>query len=245
MRDGLRVRAAGATDTGRVREHNEDSLVVGDRVLVVADGMGGHAGGEVASRIAAEAMTALEHSDPTGPRDVAEAVADANARILAAAAEDPGLRGMGTTLTGLVLVGPEGEESWVVLNVGDSRTYRLDGDRLRRQTVDHSEVQELVAAGLLDPEEVAGHPLGHVITRSLGLDPAPEADLWTLDPTAGERFVVCSDGLTDELSDADLLHVARRHPDTQQAASALVAAALEAGGRDNVTVLVVDVSADG
>ena len=237
----LVVSAAGATDTGRVRDHNEDSLLVTGRVFVVADGMGGHAGGEVASRIAVEALAGLEDSAPRHPQDVTAALHTANERILAAAAADPALRGMGTTATGLVLVDDGDREQWVVLNVGDSRVYRLADQRLEQLTRDHSEVAELVAAGLLEPADVATHPRRNVITRSLGTDPGPEPDVRALDPAPGECFLVCSDGLTNEIDDGEVLHLLEQHPEPQEAADALVTAAVRAGGRDNVTVVVVAV----
>ncbi|NHA70324.1 PP2C family protein-serine/threonine phosphatase [Phycicoccus flavus] len=241
----LRVRAAGATDVGVVRDHNEDDHVVGERVFVVADGMGGHAAGEVASRLVVETFAGLDAAAATGPEDVAAAVAEANRRILASAAEHPERAGMGTTATGLVLVADAVPARWVVLNVGDSRVYRLAGDGLRQLTTDHSEVRKLLEAGLIDEDELSTHPLRNVITRSVGLEPAPEPDLWERDAEPGETFVVCSDGLTNELGDDDLERLLRENPDPQDAADALVAAAVQAGGRDNVTVVVVTVDGAG
>ncbi len=237
------VRAGSATDVGRVRDHNEDNLVAGGRVFAVADGMGGHAAGEVASRIAVEALATLEEHPPSRPEDVAEVLREANRRILQAQAEDPELRGMGTTVTGLTVVDAGGREHWVVFNIGDSRVYRLADHRMHQVTRDHSEVRELVEAGLLDASEVSRHPLRNVITRSLGSDPAPEPDVWVLAPTPGERFVVCSDGLSGELEDRDIMLLAREHADPQRAADELVGAAVRAGGRDNVSVVVVAVDA--
>ena len=150
---------------------------------------------------------------------------------------------MGTTATGLTLLEGEGRADWLVFNVGDSRVYRLAERRLTLVTRDHSEVRELVDAGLLDPSEVAHHPLRNVITRSLGSDPAPEADVWVLPPTAGERFVVCSDGLSGELDDAEIERLVIEHDDPRAAAEQLAAAAVEAGGHDNVSVVVVAVDA--
>ncbi|WP_299444903.1 PP2C family serine/threonine-protein phosphatase [uncultured Phycicoccus sp.] len=239
----LLVRAAGATHVGRVREHNEDSLVAGARVFAVADGMGGHAAGEVASRIAVEVLTELEDHPASRPDDVAEALREANRRILRAQADHPELRGMGTTATGVTVVDAGGREHWVVFNVGDSRVYRVAENRMHQVTRDHSEVRELVDAGLLEPSEVSSHPLRHVITRSLGTDPGPEPDVWVLAPTPGETFVVCSDGLSGELDDRDIMLLTRENPDPQRAADALVAAAVRAGGHDNVSVVVVAVAA--
>ena len=241
----LLVQSGAATDVGRVRDHNEDSLLAGARVFAVADGMGGHAGGEVASRLAVEALQRLEDAPATRPEDVTAALHAANRSIQDAVRADPALRGMGTTATGVTLVETGGSEHWVVFNVGDSRVYRLAGNRMQQITRDHSEVRELVDAGLLDPADAASHPLRNVITRSLGTDPAPDPDVWVLAPTPGERFVVCSDGLSGELDDRDVMLLARRHADPQEAADELVAAAVRAGGRDNVSVVVVAVSGDG
>lgn len=239
----LLVRAAGATHVGMVRDHNEDSLVAGTRVFAVADGMGGHAAGEVASRIAVETLTELEDTPPTRPEDVTAILHEANRRILAAVADRPELRGMGTTACGLTVVETGGREHWVVFNVGDSRVYRLADHRMHQVTRDHSEVRELLDAGLIDASEVAHHPLRNVITRSLGTDPAPEPDVWVLAPTPGETFVVCSDGLTNELDDRDVMLIVRGGSDPQAVADELVEAAVRAGGRDNVSVVVVTVDA--
>ncbi|WP_262500216.1 PP2C family protein-serine/threonine phosphatase [Phycicoccus endophyticus] len=224
------VRAGSATDVGRVREHNEDSVVVGARVFAVADGMGGHAAGEVASQLVAEALAGLEQRLPAGPEDVTEALHEANRRVLQAQQGRPELRGMGTTATGLVVAGAPDEEGWVVFNVGDSRVYRVADAQIRQVSRDHSEVRELLEAGLLAPEDVATHPLRNVITRSLGTDPAPDPDIWELPVTPGERFVVCSDGLSNELDDGQILELATEHPDPQRAAEELVDAAVRAGG---------------
>ncbi len=238
---GLRVRSGSATSIGRVRDHNEDALIADGPVFAVADGMGGHAAGEVASRIAVEALTHLVEHPPSRPDDVAEALRAANDGILRSQDDDPEQRGMGTTVTGLTLLDDGDDEHWLVFNIGDSRVYRLAGDRLSQVTRDHSEVRELMDAGLIDEEEAARHPMRNVITRSLGAGPAPEADVWELAPKAGERFVVCSDGLSNELDDAEIARIALEHADPQAAADELVAAAVRAGGRDNVSVVVVSV----
>ena len=243
---GLRVRSGSATDVGRVRDQNEDCLLDAPGVHVVADGMGGHAAGEVASRLVVEVLGSLaQRPGVARAEDLAGILREANERILGAEREDPRQRGMGTTVTGLTVVDAGDHEEWLVFNVGDSRVYRMTGDRLEQVTRDHSEVRELVEAGLLDPAEVPYHPLRNVITRSLGSDPAPEPDLWVLQPTAGERFVVCSDGLTGELDDDEIADVLRSEPDPQAAAEALATAAVRAGGRDNVSVVVVAVEDEG
>jgi protein phosphatase len=151
---------------------------------------------------------------------------------------------MGTTATGLVVVNAGGSDHWAVFNVGDSRVYRYLDGRLRLVTVDHSEVRELVDAGLITEAEAARHPMRNVVTRSLGSDPAPTPDVWVFPPHPGERFVICSDGLSGELSLARISELVAAHDDPQQCAEALVRAAVEAGGRDNVSVIVVALDAD-
>ena len=240
-RTALRVRSGSATHVGRVRDHNEDALVAAGLVFAVADGMGGHAAGEVASRIAVEAIAHLVDHPPSREDDVVGVLQEANDGILRSQEHDPEQHGMGTTVTGLTVLDDGDREYWVVFNIGDSRVYRVADERLELVTRDHSEVRELLDAGLIDEEEAARHPMRNIITRSLGSDLAPEPDLWELPPTAGERFVLCSDGLSNELDDAEILRVVLQHDDPQAAADALVAAAVHAGGRDNVSVVVVSV----
>ena len=190
-------------------------------VFAVADGMGGHAAGEVASRIVVDALDALVEQPPSSPDDVADLLRDANRRILDSQADSPEQRGMGTTVAGLTVVDAGGREHWVVFNIGDSRVYRLADNRMSLVTRDHSEVRELMDAGLIDANEAARHPLRNVITRSLGSDPAPSPDVWVLPPTPGERFVICSDGLSGELDDREIMLVARKYADPQIAADQL------------------------
>jgi protein phosphatase len=240
----IAVRAAAATDVGRVRAHNEDSHLVTGSVFAVADGMGGHAAGEVASRLAVEALADVAERPSLSVSDVVDALAEANERMLRSVTEHQQRRGMGTTVSGLALVREEGAARWAVFNLGDSRVYRYAAGRLTQLTVDHSEVWELVEAGLITRAEAARHPLRNVVTRSLGLPVMAPVDVWTRKPEAGERFLVCSDGLTGELGDEELARLLAEHDDPQDAADALVRAAVEAGGRDNVTVIVVVVDSD-
>ncbi len=237
----LRVRSGSATHVGRVRDHNEDAFLADGLVFAVADGMGGHAAGEVASRIAVEALAHLVDHPPSREDDVVHVLQEANDGILRSQEHDPEQRGMGTTVTGLTVLDDGGREHWVVFNIGDSRVYRVADERVELLTRDHSEVRELLDAGLIDEDEAARHPMRNIITRSLGADLAPEPDLWALPPTAGERFVLCSDGLSNELDDDEILRVVLQHADPQTAADELVAAAVHAGGRDNVSVVVVSV----
>ena len=228
-----------ATDVGRVRRNNEDSAAAEGNVYVVADGMGGHAAGEVASRIAAEAVVELAGRKSLQVRDIVAQIGEANRRILESAARHPEQTGMGTTVAGLAVVSVGGSQHWAVFNVGDSRVYRcLDGE-LRQVTADHSEVWELVERGLLTPEQAAHHPARNVVTRSLGREPMSSVDTWVFPPYPGECFVICSDGLSNELPRERMQQILSENPHADAAARALVEAAVEAGGRDNVTAIVV------
>jgi PPM family protein phosphatase len=250
----IRVRAGSATDTGLVRTNNEDAALVGEdeQVFAVADGMGGHVGGEVASQVALHALRA--HAQPTVDGMV-RAVQLANQAVIDRAEDDPELRGMGTTLTTLSLVRtePDGEspgsaaeaELFLITNVGDSRGYLFrDGD-LEQVTVDHSLVEDLVREGRLPPEEARTHPQRNIVTRALGNEPDVEVDPFPVVPRKGDRFVLCSDGLCDELTDDRIAGVLRRLRDPNDAAGELVRLAKDAGGNDNITVVVVDVVDDG
>lgn len=298
------LRIGATTHGGRVRPANEDSLLVTDRVFVVADGMGGHEAGEVASQIAVERMSELLGGDrlPTA-RDVVAAIRSANGDIFRAAIANPGQAGMGTTVTVVAVIaddyagraepnvagrsdggpnhdaqgvdGPSGDvpsgdesdpaespsgadrsrlpgdvtpvvpaepsEALVIANVGDSRTYLYRHDRLRRVTVDHSYVQELVSTGHLSEDEARNHPRRNIVTRALGIEPDVRVDWWTVPLIRGDRFLLCSDGLVDEVHDDDITAALDDFDDPQLAADHLVLLANEAGGRDNVTVIVVDV----
>lgn len=228
-----------ATHVGRVRTHNEDSARAEGSVFVVADGMGGHAAGEVASRLATEALIELAGRRDLEVPDVVAQVGEANRRILESAAEHPDQQGMGTTITGVAVVLVGGHPHWAVFNVGDSRVYRSIDGRLSQVTVDHSEVQELVERGYLTVEQAARHPARNIITRSLGREPMGAVDTWVFPPSAGERLVICSDGLSNELNLDEIEAVVNGTEDAQEAASTLVERAVAAGGRDNVTAIVV------
>jgi PPM family protein phosphatase len=228
-----------ATDVGRVRRHNEDTAASEGTVFVVADGMGGHAAGEVASRIAADAVIELAGHAAVQAEDVVAQLTEANRRILDSVASHPEQSGMGTTAAGVVLGSVDDEPQWIVFNVGDSRVYRCTDGELTQLTTDHSEVWELVERGLLTPEQAAHHPARNIITRSLGRAPMAPVDTWVLAPHPGEVFVICSDGLSNELSREGIESIVVEHPGAQAAAEALVAAAVDAGGHDNVTAIVV------
>ena len=225
------------TDVGCVRDHNEDSLVVAPPLFVVADGMGGHAAGEVASEIAVKVLgeRAPEHPDS---EELGRAVQAANHAILKAAHEGRGREGMGTTCTAAMLEG----ERLVIAQVGDSRAYLLHKGRLQQLTRDHSLVADLVEAGQITAEEARVHPQRSVITRALGSDPRTVADLYEINVETGDRLLLCSDGLSGMVLDRDIEATLNRVRDPQRCASQLVNEAIAAGGHDNVTVIVADVA---
>jgi PPM family protein phosphatase len=239
------ILAAVATDVGRVRDHNEDAGLVKPHLVAVADGMGGHAAGEVAAELAVDTLRGLGASDDLRPRDVVAAVLEGNRAILESAARNPAQTGMATTLAALARVTVGGAPHWAVVNIGDSRVYRVVDGRLTQVSQDHSEVAELVSLGLLTPEEALIHPARNIVTRCLGRDPLEPVDSWVFPPHAGERFLLCTDGLTNELRDSTIARLLTDGDDAQAIADRLVAAAVEAGGRDNVTVVVVLGSSDG
>jgi PPM family protein phosphatase len=237
----MRLVFAAATDVGRMRKNNEDSYLSSQPVAAVADGMGGHNAGEVASAIAIEELTALRDRGPwdnetAATDDLKQAILRANRRIRETAAGDRRLNGMGTTLVALLADG----DLVHVANIGDSRGYLLRQGELSQVTVDHSLVQELVDEGRLSPEDAERHPQRSVITRTLGIDPEVEIDLFTYKLQVGDRLLLCSDGLSDVVEPGQIRKVLLRTPGTQRAARELVAVANSQGGPDNITVIVVD-----
>ncbi|WIB76089.1 protein phosphatase 2C domain-containing protein [Curtobacterium sp. MCPF17_002] len=230
-----------ATDIGRRRDHNEDSYIIGAPFFVVADGMGGHLAGDRASDAVVRRLEQATESAFTTRQSIQRALLLATADIERAAGGNA--IGAGTTVTGIALVAAHGQPAALVFNVGDSRTYRIEGGVLRRVTVDHSVVQEMVDAGLLRAEDAERHPDSNVITRAVGFGEPPEPDWWTLPLRAGDRYIVCSDGLTKELGDVGIGRIAARVPGAQELAERLVGDAVVAGGRDNVTVVVLQVDA--
>ncbi|MEI7547058.1 MAG: Stp1/IreP family PP2C-type Ser/Thr phosphatase [Actinomycetota bacterium] len=230
-----------ATDAGRVRTGNEDAFVAQSMFFGVADGMGGHQAGEVASEIAATTLRD-RLSAGAGSVDVAvAAVVEANAAIFQGAHNNLDQRGMGTTLTAMVVLPDQGSGTRLaVLNVGDSRTYVMRNGRLRRVTLDHSYVQELVSTGHITEQEARHHPRRNIVTRALGIEPSVRVDTWVMPLVRGDRYVLCSDGLVDEVDDDEIAAVLAVHPSPQSAAEELVAVANRNGGHDNVTVVVVD-----
>jgi protein phosphatase len=238
----LKAASGCRTDVGRKRTLNEDSVVSGRQLWAVADGMGGHAAGDVASRLVAETLRELDAREALRPGDVVACLGEANQRILDYAAHVPAAAGLGSTVAGIAQVVVGGADHWAVFNVGDSRVYRCQAGTMARATIDHSETEELILEGRISEDEARHHKLRNVITRSLGTDPSPRVDLWVLPQTPGDRFLVCSDGLTNELTDPEIARVLLPDPDPDHAAGVLLAGALAAGARDNVSVIVVDLA---
>jgi protein phosphatase len=234
------LRSGSASDVGLVRSTNQDLALETSSLFAVADGMGGHAGGEVASRLAIDALTAAFGRQPTGV-GLAEAVTSANAVVWTQSQENADLRGMGTTLTAVALVDEGGHDVLALVNVGDSRSYRFHDGELTQITNDHSLAEEMVLSGELTPAEAAFHPHRHILTRALGVSPDVEVDVWRIRPIRGERFLLCSDGLTNELGNNQIIEVLSTAADPQAAADLLVRAARTHGGSDNITAVVIDV----
>lgn len=238
----MRANAAAATHVGMIREGNEDAYLCTDGLYFVADGMGGHSAGEVASEIAVTTLADLLSdvvANGLTADDLAAAVRHANTAILAEAIRDRAKSGMGTTLTGLAVADPERRRA-LVANVGDSRTYLWRHGELRQVTKDHSHVQTLVDRGAITRAEARVHYQRNIVLRAMGIDPELEVDVFELDLEHGDRFVVCSDGLVDEADDEAIEMAIRTAADPQDLADKLVVLANEGGGRDNVTVVIVD-----
>ncbi len=231
---------AGTTHTGRRREINQDALLAAFPLFIVADGMGGHIGGEIASASTVDRLGSVVEDGSVTPKSIEKALARAVKDI--ASHPETTDDGTGTTLTGVYLDLSDGPPQWVTLNIGDSRVYLLRDDVIEQITTDHSVVQELIAAGRLSPEEAENHPYGNVITRAVGPSDSVTPDYVRLDVVDGDRFVICSDGLTKELTDYGIKHFLDAHSDPAEAISAMMDAALENGGRDNITIIVLDVA---
>ncbi len=249
------IDAFGLTDVGRKRKHNEDAyaLDVNEGLFIVADGMGGHAAGEVAAKITVETIgefiaATRQKEEATWPfrydhelefnsNRLAIAIEKANERVMAAVAAQPWLKGMGTT----VVAGLINEKTLSLAHVGDSRAYLFRDGTLTRLTDDHSWVHEQVAAGILTEDEAKSHPLKNVVTRALGGGPSVSPDLQELAFRAGDEFIFCSDGLTTMLSDEEIHDTAETEHEPQGLCRKLVDTANERGGVDNITVVVVRV----
>jgi serine/threonine protein phosphatase PrpC len=252
----LKVASAGLTDVGKKRNHNEDSFLVDDelQLYVVADGMGGHAGGGTASRIAVEtidrelrkirdsksspfdAVAPLQESPL--PEAIRSAVERACLNIFTTAQEDPRLAGMGTTVISLLVK----DDFAFFAHVGDSRAYLVRGDLIQQISEDHSLVNEQIKAGMITPEEAKHSRYKNIITRSVGFEEEVQVDVMGLVSEAGDTFVLCSDGLANMIEDRELLDVVHRNK-LQEIPKKLVDLANDRGGDDNITVIVVQTSA--
>ena len=227
------------SDTGRVRKGNEDSLLAVDGLFAVADGMGGHQAGEVASHVAVETLRSLFGVASTDA--LVRAVEKANRELVVQSDADPELRGMGTTVCAMAAVEVDGRDALGVVNVGDSRLYLLSDGSLTRITDDHSLVATLVRQGRLTETEALTHPQRNILTRALGVDANVLVDSWELIPVIGDRYLLCTDGLFNEVDEARIAATLRRLADPDEAARELIRLANEGGGRDNITCVVVDV----
>ena len=233
----MRVTAAAATDIGQVREGNEDAYLLLDPLYVVADGMGGHRGGEVASSLALQTIQRLFEG---GEGSLAEQVQEANRAVFERSQADREVAGMGTTLTAALVEGTKVR----LAHVGDSRAYLLRDGELHALTEDHTLVQRMVQQGEITEAEAATHPHRSILTRALGVDGIVEVDEGVVELRDGDRLLLCSDGLTAMVSDRDIEAVLVGTPDPQEAVELLVLAANRAGGIDNITALILDVAGD-
>ena len=232
-------RVAAVTDPGRTRRHNEDAYVIDPPLFAIADGMGGAQAGEVASRLATAALKE-GGANGGGERRIADLIQQANRRVYDRSSSDPNTSGMGTTIT-VALV----EDDQVAFgHVGDSRAYLIRDAQMEQLTEDHSLVNELLKTGKLSPEEAETHPQRSVITRALGTDPDVDVDTFSVRAESGDLFLLCSDGLTDMVSEDSILDVVERNrDDIEGALRALVKAANRGGGKDNITVVAFEIAA--
>jgi PPM family protein phosphatase len=237
----MHVSGFAATDRGRVRERNEDAYHCGTTLFAVADGLGGHRAGEIASGIAIEVVAKLDQPPPDDPDEarhaLMEAFAAANRAVIEKAAADPAYSGMATTLTVALLH----QDQLHIAHVGDSRAYLLrDGEPLRQLTSDHTVVAQLVRQQRMSRDEAAVHPFRSVLVTAVGLEPEPLVDLLRpLDLQPGDQVLLCSDGLTEPVADETIAELLAANSDGDAACRALIDAANRAGGPDNITVVLL------
>ncbi|HJP16536.1 MAG TPA: Stp1/IreP family PP2C-type Ser/Thr phosphatase [Acidimicrobiales bacterium] len=238
------------THVGKVRKNNQDAFGFNNYLFVVADGMGGHLGGEVASDLAVTTLTNVfelsgkikKKKTKRNQAGLLQAVEQANNKIIEKASNDASLKGMGTTLCAIMLgTGQDQNPVFLVTNVGDSRIYQLSNGEFNQVTEDHSLVADLVRAGELTPQEAARHPQRNVLTRALGIETNLKADMWELGINNKDKFLLCSDGLFNELNETRIMEILSEVSDPQIAADMLVNESVEAGGHDNVTAMVLTV----
>ena len=234
----VRVVSASATHVGHVRATNEDSLLSVTPIHLVADGMGGHNAGEVASAIAVEEFEKLTLQENVTVEQLGDALHSASVRIGELGGEST--LGAGTTVALVATMVLDGIGYWVIMNLGDSRVYRLSGEVFEQVSVDHSVVQELMDRGDISAEQARIHPYRHMVTRALGAGPESDPDYWLIPAETGDRMLICSDGLTGEVDDKAIETMLRRPADVRTIAEDLVGRALDAGGHDNITVVIVE-----
>ncbi|WP_437583580.1 Stp1/IreP family PP2C-type Ser/Thr phosphatase [Paramicrobacterium sp. CJ85] len=239
----IKANAAAATDVGKIRSNNQDSGYAGEHLFMIADGMGGHAGGDVASAIAAKRIIeadALYETVEDAQAAMQDAIMAANDQLSETVYDHPELTGMGTTVDALMIVGDE----VAIAHIGDSRIYLLRNGKLTQITTDHTFVQKLVDSGRITPAEARVHPRRSVLMRVLGdVETAPEVDLLSMTVQDGDRWIICSDGLSDYVDDKDTLRIAAAGMNAQKTADRLVKKTLDNGAPDNVTVVVLDIGA--
>jgi serine/threonine protein phosphatase PrpC len=240
----LTVRWSAVSDVGQRREINQDAFMADFPMFAVADGMGGHLGGEIASRVTIDQLKSIVASGSVSADSLQQAIDRATKEILTHGDEIDD--GTGTTLTGFYLAAAgehdEPEEHWAVFNIGDSRVYLVREGAIAQVTTDHSVVQEMVSSGRISAEEAETHPYSNVITRAVGSSESTEPDWVLVDLKHNDMFVVCSDGLTKELTDFGIRHFLLEHKhDPKRAMTEMLKAALENGGRDNITLIVAHV----
>lgn len=226
-----------ATDVGKRRNVNEDTYLTVFPIFLVADGMGGYTAGDVASRIIADEFSVLKSRNIVHTADLQQCFKNASLKMKAQLGRQRG----GTTVAGVAVSQREGLPCWLVFNIGDSRVYRYARNQIVQLTNDHSVVQELIDNNVITPEQALTHNERNVVTRAVDTDHEPNVDYWWLPLRAAERIIICSDGLVDEISDEKIALELSLNSDCQQVAERLVALAVENGGRDNVTVVVIDV----
>jgi len=228
-----------ATDRGQVREINEDAVLAQPPIFLVADGMGGYEAGDVASRVVVDAFRELAGRTRLSTGEIHERFQAATRELRTVLdSSSPA----GSTVAGAALINQDGLDYWLIFNIGDSRVYSWQDETLSQISVDHSVVQELIDAGVLNGDDASSHPQRHQVTRALATHVDPDPDYWLIPSDAARRILICSDGLTTEVNDRDIAATLRAHSDAQDAADNLVADALAAGGRDNVSVVVVDLA---
>ncbi len=236
----MKLQWALATDTGRVRRVNQDSIYADGRLFAVADGMGGHAGGEVASQLAVETLSEI----PSTERIVEafrSSFSEANRRIMSEASHSEKLKGMGTTLTAALVTVEAGRELFLVQNVGDSRAYFLHKGELQQITKDHTYVGELLRSGSITEEQAAHHTQRHVLTRALGVESVVDSDIFKVIPSPEDILLLCSDGLINHVTDGEIEKILMGNMSLQQRADRLIECANLSGGSDNISVILVKV----